>query len=89
METITKLNYGQHMLFSYLCISIAGRTDTVLTSEVLQELINQVIELTHEEHYDYKIEDCPDFKIMTNPENSYDIFCDFWDENEVYFVEYL
>jgi hypothetical protein len=88
MTTILKMNYGQHMLFSYLCISISGRTKTVLTHEVLNELINQVIELTDQEHYD-SIEECPDHMIMVNPENSYEIFCDFWDENEVYFAEYI
>jgi hypothetical protein len=89
METILKMNYGQHMLFSYLCISIAAmKEESVLTYEVLDELIKQVIELTDVEHYD-SIEECPDHMIMVNPQDSYGIFCDFWDENEVYFVEYL
>ena len=84
METITRMNYGQHMLFSYLCISIEGRTEITITNQALQELIDLVIELTNEEHYD-SIEECPDHMIMVNPQDSYKIFCDFWDENEGYF----
>jgi hypothetical protein len=86
METIAKLNYGQHMLFSYLCISTSGRIDAVLTTEQLESIIESVLELTDEKYYDYKIEDCPDYLIMTNPQESYNIFCDWYDENEEYFV---
>jgi hypothetical protein len=86
MKNLAKLNYGQHMLFSYLCISTSGRIDTQITKEQLDRIIESVLELTDEKHYDNKFEDCPDYLIMVNPQESYQIFCDWYDENEEYFV---
>lgn len=85
MENLLTLNYGQHILYSFLCISIEGRKGSDLTLEDHQEIISQVIELTDVEHYDG--EDTPDVQIMIQPEKAFEIFCDFWDENEIYFAE--
>ena len=85
MNPIIDLNYGQHLLYSYLCISIHGRRNSDITLEESAEIISQVIELTHPDHYDG--EDTPDVKIMIQPEKSFEIFCDFWDENETYFAD--
>jgi hypothetical protein len=88
METITRMNYGQHLLFSYLCISIEGRTEKDLKPSQLEDLINDVIELTSEDNQD-TIYDCADYQVMVNPEDSYKIFCEFWDENQTYWLSYL
>lgn len=85
-RVLLSLNAGQHMLFSYLCISIQGIRGYSLDQEDLVEILNQVIELTKLEYYE-DITDCPDYQMMVNPDHSYEIFCDFWEENETYFSE--
>jgi hypothetical protein len=85
MERLLALNYGQHILYSFLCISIHGRRGSALEMNEYSEIISQVIELTDAEHYDG--EDTPDVLIMIQPEKAFEIFCDFWDENEIYFAE--
>ena len=87
MNPIIDLNYGQHLLYSYLCISIHGRRNKDITLEESTELIELVIDLTREELYEG--EHTPDVQIMIQPDKSFEIFCDFWDENETYFVEFL
>ena len=87
MERLSILNYGQHLLFSYLCISLTGQ-GFELTRGQLSNLIDLIIELTDSKNYD-SVEQCPDYMIMVRPENSFNIFCDFWDENRIYFVESL
>jgi hypothetical protein len=86
MENITSLNYGQIILYGYLCTSIEGRTGTDLSISTLSKIIDLVIELTYMEHYNNEATECPDIQIMTNPEKSFEIFCDFWEENQNYFV---
>lgn len=86
ITNLMKFNYGQHMLFSYLCISIEGRKGSELDKDDLNGIIKLIRELTKIEHYG-TIEDCPDYLIMVQPEKSYEIFCDFWDENQTYFEE--
>jgi hypothetical protein len=85
MIKLTKLNYGQIILYGYICTSLEGQRNTELPMSILMEIIDLVIELTDEDNYE-DISDCPDFQIMTNPQDSFNIFCDFWDENENYFV---
>jgi len=86
MEKLTSLNYGQIILYGYLCISIEGSTGTELSTSTLSKIIELVIELTDLEHYNDEPTECPDVQIMTNPEKSFDIFCDFWEENQNYFI---
>jgi hypothetical protein len=86
MENITSLNYGQIILYGYLCTSIEGSKGTDLSLSTLSKIIDLVLELTDEEHYNDEPTECPDVQIMTNPEKSFDIFCDFWEENQNYFV---
>jgi hypothetical protein len=87
MEKITSLNYGQIILYGYLCTSMESRLPAFqpLSQTTLSEIIDLIIELTDEDNYTYHTE-CPDVQIMMNPEKSFEIFCDFWDENEEYFV---
>jgi hypothetical protein len=89
MENITSFNYGQVILYAYLCTSIEGRTGKSLSASTLSKIINLVIELTDEEHYNDEPTECPDVQIMTNPENSFKIFCDWYDENETLIVDNL
>jgi hypothetical protein len=86
MEKITSLNYGQMILFGYICTSMEGRTGNELSLSTLNQIIDLVLELTDEEHYNDEPTECPDVQIMTNPQKSFEIFCDFWDENQNYFV---
>ena len=86
MENITSLNYGQIILYGYLCTSIEGSTGTDLPISTLSKIIDLVLELTNVEHYNGEPMECPDVQIMTNPEKSFEIFCDFWEENQNYFV---
>jgi hypothetical protein len=87
MDRLLILNYGQHMLYSYLCISLTGQ-GYELTRNQLSNLLDLIIELTHISNYETHLQ-CPDYMIMVNPENSFQIFCDFWEENRIYFVESL
>lgn len=87
MERLSTLNYGQHMLYSYLCISLSGQ-GYELSLNQLSNLIDLIIELTDVNNYD-SVEKCPDYMIMVRPENSFNIFCDFWEENQEYFLDEL
>lgn len=86
MEKLATLNYGQMILFGYICTSLSGRTNSELPLSTLTEIIDLIIELTDMEHYEGDPHQCPDVQIMTNPQKSYEIFCEFFDENEDYFV---
>jgi hypothetical protein len=85
MNNLTELNYGQIILYGYICTSLEGRLESELPLSTLSEIIEAVIELTDVDLYE-NIEDCPDHQIMVNPSESFNIFCDFWDENENYFL---
>lgn len=86
METILKMNYGQHMLFSYSCIALEGESGRPLTIDQLHDLSDNIMGLTDESNYG-SIDECPDVMIMTQPQDSYGIFCDFWEENKNYLLE--
>lgn len=86
MENLTSLNYGQIILYGYLCTSIEGRKGSELSLSTLSQIIDLVLELTDLDNYDNDPLQCPDVQIMTKPQNSFDIFCEFWDENENYFL---
>lgn len=88
MNQIFSLNFGQHILYGYICTAIQGEREADLTFPELENLLIQVIEITHHSNYE-GIEECPDVEIMMYPENSYKIFCDFWDENQEYFLSIL
>jgi len=86
MEKLTTLNYGQMILFGYICTSLSGRTNSELPLSTLTEIIDLILEITNMDNYNSDPMECPDVQIMTNPQNSYEIFCEFFDENENYFV---
>lgn len=88
METILTLNSGQHILFGYLLTSIEGRINGDLSLDSTIQLAELVIELTDQDKYLSPL-GCPDVQIMVNPQNSFEIFCDWYDENETYFQEFL
>jgi len=88
MNQTLSLNFGQHILYGYICTAIQGEQEMELTFPNLENIITQVIEITHHSNYE-RVEECPDVQIMIHPENSYKIFCDFWDENQEYFLAVL
>lgn len=83
------MNYGQHILYGYLCSSIHGQRKNELTMNELSEIESLVIELTSLELYDGKPLDTPDVQTMIRPQDSFDIFCEWYDENQTYFEDYL
>lgn len=85
-QKLLSLNYGQHILFGYLCSTIEGQTKMSLGKETLNKILTGIMELTAMDKYDFNHEQCPDVMIMMNPEISYEIFCDWYDENQEYFV---
>jgi hypothetical protein len=89
MKNITNLNYGQIVLYGFLCTSIESQSGHELSMTTLSEIIDLILELTDLENYDNDPLQCPDVQIMTNPEKSFEIFCDFYDENENYFVSLI
>lgn len=89
MENITKLNYGQIVLYGYLCTSIESQAGYELSLSTLSEIVDLILDLTNLENYNNEPLNCPDVQIMTNPQKSFEIFCDFYDENENYFVSLI
>jgi hypothetical protein len=92
MENILSLNTGQHIMFGFLCNSIIGQEMYDVTYNLslnqISNIIDLVVKLTDESLYE-NTEECPDYKIMVNPENAFNIFCDWYDENETYIVDNL
>jgi hypothetical protein len=83
------MNYGQKILFDFMCISLEGRQNSELTNDQLVVLIEGIEEYTHLAYYNDEIEQCPDYLIMVAPQNAYQLFCDFFDENEEYFLSII
>ena len=83
------MNYGQHVLFGFLSASIHGQRGFELTLDELRELAVLVIDLTSVEYYEGENLDAPDVQIMIRPQDAFNIFSEWYDENEVYFEEYL
>lgn len=87
METILSLNSGQHILFGFALTSLQGKTNHIFTLEAKIKLAELVKELTDEELYEDVLY-CPDVTIMTEPQNAYKIFNDWFEENEIYFEHF-
>lgn len=83
------MNYGQKILFDFMCLSISGRKQSDLTLFELEALQEVVEDLTHPGYYNDDDESCPDYLIMVNPRNAFEIFCEFWEENQNYIENYL
>ncbi len=75
------MNYGQKILFDFMCISLSGRKNSELDLFELRELEELIVSSTNPKFYDNKIEECPDHMIMVNPSQSFEIFSEYWDEN--------
>jgi hypothetical protein len=88
METILTLNSGQHILFGFLMTSLQGRSGRTYTIQETIQIAGLVKELTSIELYD-NVCDTPDVQVMTKPEQTYQIFDEWFDENENYFEKFL
>jgi len=88
-ETITSLNYGQHILFGFISTSIHAQRGESLTVEELVDIAIIVEYLTDLELYNYIETDCPDIQIMMNPAEAFNIFCEWYEENKNYFEDFL
>ena len=85
-EIFLSLNCGQHVLFGFTVTALQGRTGRSLTITETLEVARLVMELTNESLYGDDMGECPDFKVMTDPETAYETFDEWFDENENYFV---
>jgi len=88
MKTILTLNSGQHILFGFLMTSLQGRSGRTYTIEETIEIAGLVKELTSIELYECDL-DCPDVQVMTKPEQAYQIFEEWFNENEIYFEDFF
>lgn len=88
METILSLNSGQHILFGFVLTSLQGKTNRIFTLEANIKVAELVKELTDVELYG-DVLDCPDVTIMTEPQNAYKIFDEWFEENEIYFEHFF
>lgn len=84
-----QLNYGQHILFGFTMTSLTARSHRDYTVDETIEIAELVNELTCLEYYNDDPQQCPDVRIMTHPQDAFQIFCDWYDENETYFEEFL
>jgi hypothetical protein len=73
--------YGQYILFGFLSTSLEGQLDKPLSQMQLHDIMNLVVELTSVDLYGSP-DECPDVRIMVEPQNAFNIFCDWYDENE-------
>ena len=87
-QKILSLNYGQIIMYGYLTTSISAQKNCDLSFDELETIIDLIVETTDPEFYDDELE-CPDVKIMMYPEQSFQIFCDWYDENENLIVDNL
>lgn len=88
MDNIFTLNSGQHILFGFLLTSLQGQANRNFNVEETIKVAELVVELTNVKlyiHSDY----CPDVMIMIDPENAYDIFYDWYEENESYLGDFF
>jgi hypothetical protein len=74
--------YGFVILFGFTATSLEGQKDSPLTDEQLGKIHNLLEELIDPVHYDNDVKECPDVQIMVNPSEAFQIFCDFYDENQ-------
>lgn len=88
METILTLNSGQHTLFGFLMTSLQGRSGRTYTIDQTIEIAQLVKELTSIEYYDI-VFGTPDVRVMTVPHKAYQIFEEWFDENETYFEVFV
>lgn len=87
METILTLNSGQHILFGFALTSLQGKTNRTFSLEGNIQLAKLIKELTDVELYG-DVLDCPDVTIMTEPQNAYRIFDEWFEENQIYFEHF-
>lgn len=88
-EIFLSLNCGQHTLFGFTVTALQGRTNRSLTITETLEVAGLVMELTHESLYGGDMSQCPDFKVMVQPESAYETFEEWFNENENYFFNAL
>jgi hypothetical protein len=76
------LNHGQLVLLGYTKIVLHEEfcTDNRYTPEQEKCLLSFVIDYSNEEWNDNDINKCPDYLIMIQPENSWDIFFEWFQE---------
>ena len=74
--------FGFVILYGFTATSLEGQQGFPLTDEQLVEIHNLLEELIDPINYDNDVEQCPDVQIMVNPSQAFEIFCDFYDENE-------
>jgi hypothetical protein len=75
-------SFGFVILYGFTATSLEGQKGSQLTEEQLVKIHNLLEELIDPVNYDNDVQQCPDVQIMVNPSEAFDIFCEFYDENE-------
>lgn len=82
-------NYGFIILYGFISTSLEAQQGFELTDNQLEMIHTTLDELVDLQFYNDEPLDCPDVRIMTYPQDAFEIFCEFYDENEIYFQKVL
>ena len=75
-------SFGFVILYGFLSTSLEGYKGTPLTDEELIDIHDLLDELIDPVNYGDDVRQCPDVQVMVNPSQAFEIFCDFYDENQ-------
>lgn len=82
-------NYGFNILYGFITLVLEAQQGFELTDNQLDLIHTTLDELVDLQNYNDEPLDCPDVRIMTHPQDAFEIFCEFYFENETYFQEVL
>ena len=75
-------SFGFVILYGFTATSLEGQQGFPLTDEQLIKIHDLLEDLIDPIYYDNDVQQCPDVQIMVDPSQAFEIFCDFYDENE-------
>jgi hypothetical protein len=84
MSYIQTLTNGQHILFGMVLSKLTNELNSVVANKKLEDLAGLIQELDKPDNYDTDL--TPSEAVEEHLDKAYDIFCDFWEENQSYFV---
>ena len=84
-ETILSMTNGQHILYGMICSHLTEDFNYDPTIEDSIKMIELVKELDSPENYDSEL--TPSEGMEEHPEKVYEIFWDFYEENEEYILD--
>jgi hypothetical protein len=84
-EKILSMTNGQHVLYGMICSVLVEEFNYDPTIEDSIKMMELIKELDSPENYDSEL--TPSEGIEQSPEDSYEIFTEFYDENKNYILE--